>query len=123
MTISLWCVLVAAILPIVCTGIAKSGRGFDNYNPREWLGRQEGWRARANAAQANSWEALAIFSAAAFTAHIAHAPQAAVDGISIAFIIARLLFILAYLTNRAALRSVVWLIGFLLCVSLFVVAA
>lgn len=124
MTISLWCVLVAAILPILCTGMAKwSTRGFDNNNPREWLSRLQGWRGRANAAQGNSWEAFAVFSAGVFTAHIAHAPQASVDAISVAFIIARLLYILCYVTDRASLRSLVWLAGFGLSVALFVVSA
>ena len=65
-TVAYWCVLVAVFLPIVCAGIAKWGSfgkprsqgGFDNVDPRAWLARQTGWRARANAAQANSFEAL-----------------------------------------------------------------
>ena len=68
-TLAYWCVLVAALLPIVCAGIAKWGTfgkprrdgGFDNENPRAWLARQTDWRARANAAQANSFEALPFF--------------------------------------------------------------
>jgi len=81
MTTALWCLMIAALLPIVCTGIAKWGfKGFDNNRPREWLARQDGWRARANAAQQNSWEAFAIFSAAVLTAHVVEAPQARVDG-------------------------------------------
>jgi uncharacterized MAPEG superfamily protein len=124
MTVSLWCVLVAAVLPIACTGIAKWGfPAFDNNYPRDWLSRQQGWRARANAAQGNSWEAFAIFSAAVFTAHIAHASQTSVDAISIAFIVARLFFILFYVTNRASWRSLAWLAGFGLSVALFVVSA
>jgi uncharacterized MAPEG superfamily protein len=124
MTLSLWCVLVAAVLPIFCTAIAKWGfKGFDNNNPRDWLSRQQGWRARANAAQGNSWEAFAIFSAGVFTAHIAHAPQTSVDALSIAFVVMRLLFIFFYVTDRAALRSWVWLVGFGLSVALFVVSA
>ena len=60
-TIAYWCVLAAALLPIVCAGIAKYGMfatapgkgGYDNNNPRSWLARQTDWRGRANAAQAN----------------------------------------------------------------------
>jgi uncharacterized MAPEG superfamily protein len=71
-TIAYWCVLVAALLPMVCAGIAKSGMastprregGYDNNNPRAWLARQTDWRARANAAQANTFEALPFFFAA-----------------------------------------------------------
>ena len=68
-TIAYWCILFAAILPIVCAGIAKYGMfnihpkqgGYDNNNPRAWLAKQSDWRARANAAQANTFEALPFF--------------------------------------------------------------
>lgn len=124
MTISLWCVLVAALLPILCTGIAKwPFRRFDNHNPRDWLARQQGWRARANAAQGNSWEAFAIFSASVFAAHLANAPQTTVDYIAIAFIAARLFYIFFYLIDRPPLRSSVWLVGLGLCVALFITGA
>ena len=47
-TLAYWCVLIVALLPIVCTGIAKAGMfgksrkdgGYDNDNPRAWLARQ-----------------------------------------------------------------------------------
>jgi uncharacterized MAPEG superfamily protein len=124
MTVALWCVLIAALLPILCTAIAKWGfKGFDNHQPRDWLARQTGWRARAHAAQGNSWEAFAIFSAAVFAAHLAHAPQARMDAIAIAFIAVRLIYIVLYVSNRAALRTIVWLIGLLLCVALFFIGA
>jgi uncharacterized MAPEG superfamily protein len=124
MTVSLWCVLVAAVLPLVCTVVAKSGRKeFDNRSPREWLARQQGFRARANAAQQNSWEALAVFAAGVFTAHFAHAPQATLDALAVAFVITRLGYIACYLGDAATLRSIVWFLGFGLSVALFVIGA
>ena len=77
LTIAYWCVLVAALLPIVCAGMAKWGAmgrsardgGYDNDNPRAWLAQQTAWRARANAAQANSFEALPFFIGAVLIAH------------------------------------------------------
>ncbi|KAB7619529.1 glutathione metabolism protein, partial [Verminephrobacter sp. Larva24] len=52
-TVALWCVLAAALLPLGCAWLAKSGSGgFDNHDPRAWLARQTGWHARAHAAQA-----------------------------------------------------------------------
>lgn len=121
MTIALWCVLAASLLPIVCTGIAKLSAGgrFDNNNPREWLARQGGMSARANAAQQNSWEALAIFAAAVFVAHLAHAPQPRVDTLALAFIGIRIAYIGAYLANLATLRSLVWMVGMGLCIALY----
>ena len=124
MTLALWCLMVASLLPIACAGIAKWGfRGFDNNNPREWLARQQGWRARAHAAQLNSWEALAIFAAAVLTAHLAGAPQVRVDALAVGFIVARLAYVGCYLADRAALRSLVWLVGLGLSIALFVVGA
>jgi uncharacterized MAPEG superfamily protein len=124
MTIALWCLMVAALLPIACAGIAKWGfSGFDNHNPRDWLGRQQGWRARAHAAQLNSWEALAIFAAAVLTAHLAGAPQPTVDALALGFIGARLAYVACYLADRATLRSAVWLLGLGLSIALFVVGA
>ncbi len=124
MTIALWCLLTAALLPIVCTGIAKWGfEDFDNRRPREWLARQQGWRARANAAQHNSWEALAIFTAAVLTAHLLEAPQARVDLLALVFIAARLAYIGAYLADRATLRSALWLVGLVASLALFVAGA
>jgi uncharacterized MAPEG superfamily protein len=124
MTIALWCVMVAAILPLVCTGIAKKGfENFDNRNPRSWLARQEGWRARANAAQQNSWEALMVFSAGVFAAHLSAGPQPRIDVLAMAFVAARVAYIFCYVTDRATLRSIVWSIGMVLSLSLFFVGA
>jgi uncharacterized MAPEG superfamily protein len=119
-TIALWCLLVVSLLPIACAGIAKWGfRGFDNNRPREWLAAQQGWRARANAAQQNSWEALAMFAAAVLAAHVADAPQGRVDGLALAFVGARVAYIAAYVGDRAPVRSLVWLLGVGLCIALF----
>jgi uncharacterized MAPEG superfamily protein len=121
MTIALWCVAIAAVFPILCTAIAKGGSmgSYDNRNPREWLNRQQGYQARANAAQQNSWEALAVFSAGVFAAHLAHAPQARVDLYAEIFIVARFIYLACYLADLAALRSVVWFVGFGLSIALF----
>lgn len=122
MTTAFWCVLAASLLPILCTAIAKTSvrGGFDNHNPRDWLARQQGLAARANAAQQNSWEALAIFSAAVFVAHLAHAPQARVDQLALAFVVTRIAYIGAYLADLATLRSLIWMLGLGLCIALYI---
>jgi uncharacterized MAPEG superfamily protein len=117
------CLVGAALLPIVCAGIAKWGfRRFDNHNPRDWLESQAGFRKRANAAQANSWEALVIFAPAVLTAMQTGAPQARVDTLAMLFIVARLAFILCYVTNQATLRSLVWAAGLGASIALFFAA-
>ena len=129
MTIAQLCLLAACLLPIGCAAIAKSrgfGKrrrdgGFDNSRPRDWLARQEGWQARANAAQANSWEALPVFIAGLFGAGQHQAAQATVDALALGFVAARLAYIGLYLADRAWLRSLLWTAGMATCVALFFV--
>lgn len=123
MTLAYWCVLVAAILPIVWAGAAKSHGSFDNSAPRDWLARLDGWRQRANWAQANAWEAFAPFAAAVIIAHLAGARQGTIDGLAITFIAMRIAHGLLYIADKAMLRTIVWTIGFGCVVGLFVVAA
>ncbi|CAN5307493.1 MAPEG family protein [soil metagenome] len=127
MTIAYLCIIVACLLPIVCAGIAKSsgyGRsrregGFDNAQPREWLAALTGWQARANAAQANSFEALPLFVAGVLVAQQLQAAQTVVDGLALGFIAARLAYIGLYLADKASLRSLVWTAGVACSIALF----
>ena len=115
-TIAYWCVLVAALLPIVCAGIAKYGMfgkprrdgGFDNHNPRNWLARQTDWRARANAAQQNTFEALPFFFAAVVIAHQLQARQTLLDMLALLFIFLRFGYVLVYVADMAKARSCIW---------------
>ena len=119
-TIAYWCVLVAAILPIVCAGIAKYGRlqippekgGYDNNNPRAWLAQQTDWRARANAAQTNTFESIPFFFAAVVIAHQLQASQGRLDLLASAFVALRIGYIAAYVANLANVRSAVWALAF-----------
>ncbi|MEO6321756.1 MAG: MAPEG family protein [Polaromonas sp.] len=115
-TMAYWCILVGALLPIVCAGIAKYGTmrtprregGYDNHNPRAWLALQTDWRARANAAQANTFEALPFFFAAVIIAHQLQASQLRLDILAVVFIALRMAYILMYVCNSATARSIVW---------------
>lgn len=125
-TIAYWCVLVAALLPIVCAGIAKWGAvgksrregGYDNNNPRDWLARQQDWRARANAAQTNSFEGLPFFIGAVVIAHQLGAAQARVDILAFVYIVLRLLYIMMYVANLANIRSAVWTLALLVNIAI-----
>lgn len=130
MTLANYCIIVAGLLPIVCAGIAKSNGfgkrrrdgGFDNNNPRAWLASLSGWQARANAAQANSFEALPLFIAGVLAAQQMQAPQGRVDALAVAFVAVRLTFIGLYLADKASLRSLVWTAGVGLSIALFFIA-
>jgi uncharacterized MAPEG superfamily protein len=120
MTIAYFCVLIMGILPYVATGIAKKGwEGYDNGLPRQWLAKQTGFRARANAAQANLFESLPLFFAAVIVASISNAPQARIDILAVGFVLARIAYLICYVANWSTTRSIVWLIGIICVVSLF----
>ena len=115
LTLAYWCVLIAAALPFACAYIAKIGAfgPRDNVSPREWASRQSGWRARANAAQANSFEGLPFFIGAVVIAHQLGAAQATLNVLSIAYVLLRVLYIALYVQGASALRSAVWAIAML----------
>ena len=119
-TIAYWCVFVAALLPFACAWIAKGpgfGKprrdgGYDNHDPRAWLARQTDWHARANAAQANSFEALPFFIGAVVIAHQLAAPQARVDILAMLFVTLRVIYIAMYVAGLPGIRSAIWCLAF-----------
>ncbi|HMX16637.1 MAG TPA: MAPEG family protein [Rhodocyclaceae bacterium] len=121
MTIALWCILVAGLLPFVWSTLSKSGSRYDNARPR--LQEKTGWRQRADWAQQNAWEAFAPFAAAVLVAHWTHAPQGTVDLLAGLFIACRIGHGLAYLGDRPTLRSLIWTGGLLCVIGLYVSAA
>jgi uncharacterized MAPEG superfamily protein len=121
MTIAFWCVLIVGLLPIAATGFAKLGAGADNKEPRAWLAKQTGFRARAYAAQLNSFEAIPLFAAAVIIAHVRGAPADTVDKLAIAFVVLRIVYIGLYVANLDKLRSAVWFLALGCTVALFFV--
>jgi uncharacterized MAPEG superfamily protein len=120
MTIAYWCVLFMGLFPIVAAGIAKKGfEGYDNGMPREWLAKQTGFRARANAAQANLFESLPLFFAAVIIASIANAPQERIDLLALGFVAARIAFLMCYVANWPTTRSIVWFVGVACVIAIF----
>ncbi|WP_020180786.1 MAPEG family protein [Methylopila sp. M107] len=120
MTIALWCVLVGALLPIACAGLAKYGAtDFDNGAPREWFEKQEGWRKRADAAQRNGWEAFPLFAVAVLVATTQGAGGAAVNALALAWVGLRLAYVWAYVADRPSLRSPIFALALLVAVAIF----
>lgn len=127
MALSYWCVLLACVMPILAAGTAKWGSfsrsvnegGYDNSEPRAWLARQSGRRARANAAQSNSFEALPLFVAAVLTAQQLQVNQSVIDVLAVAFVLLRVAYIVLYVRNLSSARTAVWSAAFGVCVALF----
>jgi uncharacterized MAPEG superfamily protein len=115
-SIAYWCVFLMALLPLACAWLAK-GKGFgkprreggyDNHEPRAWLAKLQGWQARANAAQANTFEALPFFFAAVIIAHQLGAPQGRLDILALLFVTLRIIYVAMYVAGLPWIRSGVW---------------
>ena len=120
MTIAYWCVLFMGLFPYVAAGIAKKGfEGYDNGMPRQWLAQQTGFRARANAVQANLFESLPFFFAAVIIASLANAPQERVDLFAMGFVLMRIAYLVCYVADWPTTRSIVWLAGLACVVAIF----
>ena len=115
--------LVAGVMPVACAGIAKLGfKDYDNHDPRAWLARQTGFRARANAAQSNSFEAFPFFAAGVVLAILAGVNHARIDSLSAGFVLARIAYLACYVADKATWRSIVWSIGYGCVIALYVLA-
>jgi uncharacterized MAPEG superfamily protein len=123
MLISYAAILVAGLMPVVCAGIAKSGfKGYDNHDPRNWLSRQTGFRARANAAQANCFEAFPFFAAGVILALLTGVDPWVVNMLSVLFVAARVAYVACYLADKAKFRSIFWALGYLTVITFYVLA-
>jgi uncharacterized MAPEG superfamily protein len=119
MTLALWCVFLAAWLPVLTAGIAKYGLPFDNHNPREFMARSVGYRRRAYDAHLNGFEGFPFFAAAVIVAQMRNAPQSTVDVLAFVYVISRLGYTGAYIADQATLRSALWTVGFLAVSAIF----
>jgi uncharacterized MAPEG superfamily protein len=121
MTIALWCVLAAALLPIMTAGIAKAAGGsYNNGDPRGRAVTYAGLAKRAHAAHLNGFEAFPLFAVAVLVAEMKGGPRGMVDGLALLFIAARLAYVGCYLLDQATLRSTVWTIGLVSAIAVFV---
>ena len=120
MNVAIASLLVAGLMPIVCAGIAKAGKkNYDNHNPREWLAQQTGYRARANAAQGNCFEAFPFYAIGILVAMHAQVPQERIDIYAGVFIVARVAYVACYVMDKDKLRSLAWFVGFFCTLGLY----
>lgn len=116
--------LFAGAMPWICAGIAKGGqKNYDNHNPREWLAKQTGYRARANAAQANCFEAFPMYAVGVLLAMLSDIEADQLELWAGLFIAARVAYVACYVMDKDKLRSLAWLVGVVSTVALYVLSA
>jgi uncharacterized MAPEG superfamily protein len=116
-----WMVLAAAFLPYAATAYAKQGSA-DNHTPRLFAETLTGTRQRADWAQRNHFEAFPTFAAGVIIASIAGTPHMTIDWLAGIFVGLRVLYTFAYITDRATLRSILFMLGSVCVLGLFVAA-
>jgi uncharacterized MAPEG superfamily protein len=112
--------IAAAMLPYLAIALAKAAGGIDNRAPRPSLESLSGWRRRADWAHRNHFEAFPAFAASVFVAELTHAPQIRIDQLAGIFVLLRVIYTGLYIADQAILRSVVWLLGLIAVIWLFV---
>jgi uncharacterized MAPEG superfamily protein len=119
MTFAYWMLLAAVMLPYLTVVLAKLAGGIDNRAPRPGLDSLSGWRQRADWAHRNHFEAFPAFAAAVFVAELTHAPQSRIDLLAGIFVVLRVIYTALYIANQATPRTVVWSLGLLVVIWLF----
>lgn len=119
MPIAIWCILAAAILPLLTIFPAKLNREFNNARPRDPDYWKEGFRARAQAASANGYEAFPFFAVSVFVAMSQGGAQDWIDRLAVLFVVLRIIFIFCYWMDRASPRSLAWAASFLTILGIF----
>lgn len=114
MTVALYCVFIAAILPYVVVQYAKYSREYireGNRAPRRFAEGLSGAKQRAYWAHQNGFEAFPAFAAVVIIAHMVGRAGPAIDALAVAFIVARVLYSLFYIFDWATPRSGAWFLG------------
>lgn len=127
MKIAIICLNILILLPFVLTWVTayfrKSQLGsIDNNNPRAQYSQMQGVGARLVAAQANTWEAIIFFMASILSVYLAGVDPKYIAIPCILFVIARVMFIIAYAANQGVLRSLIFIVGAMCCFYMFYLA-
>ena len=127
MNVVITSLLILVILPLSCAWIAgyyrqKQLGSVDNKEPRTQSQQLTGPGARAVAAQGNSWEALAVFSATILAVFIGGTDLDSIRMPVMIFTALRIAYIPAYITDLDKLRSLIFISGYGICIYLIYLA-
>ena len=86
---------------------------------RAWKASRAGASARIGRIEITSRRSPA-FAAAVFVAELTHAPQSRIDQLAGIFVLLRVIYTALYVADQAILRSIVWSLGLIAVIWLFV---
>lgn len=115
MSLVLWCLLIAGLLPILAKApvvyFQNRDSGYDNKHPRAQQQRLLGPGARAVAGHYNAYEAFPLFAVSILAALATDQVTDRTEFLAVSFIVLRALYHLAYLSNYDKLRSLLWFLA------------
>src|SRR5271165_833798 len=117
MTIAIWCILIAQILPYVAFGFVK---GLDPEQPRFHVGELVGQSVRAYGTHLNGLETFPWFAAAVIVSHMVGGPSRIVDILAVVYVLLRIGHMAAYIAGRQQVRSAAFGLSQLVAVAIFV---
>lgn len=123
--ILLYSILAAFILiyiPFMVVGYARLQIGYDTSAPREMFDRLPAYAKRASWAHQNAFETFMPFAASAILAYVTGVNSNLAAGAAIAFVVARSLYPVFYISNIPIARSLMFGIGSLSTVTLFILS-
>ena len=122
MTIADGCILGAVLLYLLTIAPIKAigHKDFHNSAPRDPAFYAPPLRARVQGAHINGIETFPFFAAAILLAEFKHGAQPVVDGLAVGFLAVRLAFVAAYIAGWPTTRTLLWNLGFLLNVLIFI---
>jgi uncharacterized MAPEG superfamily protein len=121
MTLAEWMIFTAVVLYLLTVAPVKAAgyKTFDNANPRDPAFYKPGIAARALGAHVNGVETFPFFALSVLLAEYRQLPQNWIDELAVAFVLIRLLFVFAYLSNRSTIRTLLWNLGFAVNTAIF----
>lgn len=119
MSLALWMVVIAGIMPVLTVGIAKGmGQRYNNREPRLWAQNLEGLPRRAHAAHQNHFEFFPLFGIAILLAEW-KTGGGTLNALASVIILARIVYTGAYLADKDMLRSLAWMVGWFGTLAIF----
>lgn len=120
MSLALWMVVIAGIMPVLTVGLAKGmGQRYNNREPRLWAQNLEGLPRRAHAAHQNHFEFFPLFAVAVLLAEWKTGGGGTLNALAGLIILARVVYTAAYLADKHMLRSLAWMAAWFGALAIF----
>jgi uncharacterized MAPEG superfamily protein len=113
MTLGESMIFAAVVLYLVTVAPVKAVgcKTFHNSNPRDPTFYKPGVASRALGAHLNGIETFPFFALSVILAEFRHQPLLWIDQLAVGFVVVALLFVVADLSNRPTLRTLMWNVG------------